>query len=50
MIKKVELPTLRGQDPLGWLARAKKIFKVQQVKTNEKLKLAFISMEENVVH
>ena len=49
-IKKVELPTFEGHDPLGWLARAEKFFEVQQVKTSERLRLAFFSMEGNVVH
>ena len=31
-VKKVELPTFEGHDPLGWLARAEKFFEVQQVK------------------
>ncbi|KAL5192892.1 hypothetical protein HKD37_20G055210 [Glycine soja] len=42
---KVELPTFEGSDPLGWVARAERFFKVQQIKPTEKLRLAFISME-----
>lgn len=49
-VKKVELPTFEGHDPLGWLARAEKFFEVQQVKPSERLRLAFISMKGNAVH
>ena len=48
-VKKVELPTFEGHDPLGWLARAEKFFEVQQVKPLERLRLAFISMEGNAI-
>nr|KYP37262.1 hypothetical protein KK1_041542 [Cajanus cajan] len=48
-MKKVELPTFEGCDPLGWIARAENFFEAQ-VKLIEKLHLAFISMEGNVVH
>lgn len=46
---KVELPTFEGSDPLGWVARAERFFKVQQIKPTEKLRLAFISMEGKAV-
>lgn len=49
-LKKVVLPTFEGDDPLGWIARAEKFFEVQGVKPTERLRLAFISMEGNVVH
>nr|KYP39109.1 hypothetical protein KK1_039592 [Cajanus cajan] len=44
-LKKVVLPTFEGSDPLGWLARAEKFFEVHQVKSSERLRVAFISME-----
>lgn len=43
-MKKKELPTFEGSDPLGWVARVEKFFEVQQVKPSAKLRLAFISM------
>lgn len=48
--KKVEVPTFEGNGPLGWLAGAEKFFEVQQIKSSEKLRLAFVSMEGNAVH
>ena len=44
-IRRVELPTFEGADPSGWLARAEKFFEVQGVSSQERLQLAFISME-----
>jgi len=41
----VELPTLEGKDPLGWLACAE-MFSMVQVKPSKKLKFAFISICE----
>lgn len=49
-VKKVELPTSKGDDPLGWIARAEKFFEEQQVRASEKLHLAFNCIEGNVVH
>lgn len=48
--KKVELPWFEGSDPLEWVAWAEKFFEVQQVKPTKKVRLAFISMDNNVVH
>lgn len=49
-VKKVELPSFEGSDPLDWVARIEKFFEVQQVKSSVKPRLAFISMEGNTVH
>lgn len=49
-LKKVVLPTFEGNDPLGWLARAEKFFDVHRIKTSEKLRVAFVSMEGNACH
>lgn len=49
-VKKVELPTFEGHDPLGWLARAEFFLEVKQVKPTKRLQLAFISMEGNAFH
>ena len=46
--RRVELLIFEGVDPMGWLARAKKFFEVQNVLAKGRLKLAFISMEGNV--
>jgi len=48
--KKVELPVFDGTDPLSWIARAEIFFEVHQVKEEEKIRLAFISMEGEAVH
>lgn len=42
--KKVELPTLDGSGPEGWIVRAEKFL------ASEKTQLALIGMEGNVVH
>lgn len=49
-MNKVELPSFEGSDPLGWIARVEIFFEVREVKTSEKLRLSFISMEGNAVH
>ncbi|KOM56146.1 hypothetical protein LR48_Vigan10g203800 [Vigna angularis] len=43
--KRVELPGFEGGDPLIWISRVEKFFEVQKVAEDEKLQLAFISME-----
>jgi len=49
-MKRVELPTFEGSDPMGWIARAEKFFEIQNISPKEKLRLAFISMEGNASH
>lgn len=46
--KRVELPVFEGGEPCNWISRAEKFFEVQKVEEEEKLQLAFISMEEYV--
>ncbi|WVZ00664.1 hypothetical protein V8G54_026733 [Vigna mungo] len=46
--KRVELPVFEGGEPLVWIGSAKKFFEVQRVVEEEKLELAFISMESYV--
>ncbi|WVZ04307.1 hypothetical protein V8G54_025113 [Vigna mungo] len=43
--KRVELPIFDGVDPLNWINRADKFFELQGVSEEEKLRLAYISME-----
>ena len=43
--RRVELQVFEGVDPMGWLAKAEKFFEVQNLTAEERLKLAFISME-----
>ncbi|KOM40257.1 hypothetical protein LR48_Vigan04g045500 [Vigna angularis] len=43
--KRVELPVFEGGEPWNWISRAEKFFEVQKVEEEEKLQLAFISME-----
>jgi len=49
-MKRVELPTFEGVDPMGWIARAEKFFKIQNISSKEKLCLAIISMEGGANH
>lgn len=44
-MKKVELPSFEGGDPIGWISRAEKFFEVHEVTPRERIKLAFIRME-----
>jgi len=48
-MKKVEMPSFEGNDSLGWITHAEKLFDLQQVAKSECLRLAFISMEGNVI-
>ena len=48
--KKIELPVFEGLDPVSWIARAEKFFEVHRVQEEEKIQLAFISMEGEAVH
>lgn len=50
-MKKVELPSIEGGDPIEWIYRTGKFFEVQEVrKLHLEKKLAFMSMEERVSH
>lgn len=44
-MKCVELPTFEGTYPMGWIAKAKKFFYLQNVTKKEKMKLVYICME-----
>ncbi|WVZ18638.1 hypothetical protein V8G54_005960 [Vigna mungo] len=44
-VKRVELLTFEGFDPLGWISKAKKFFEWQGVTEEEKVRLADINME-----
>ncbi|WVY99344.1 hypothetical protein V8G54_025414 [Vigna mungo] len=43
--KQVDLPMFKGGEPWNWMSRAEKFFEVQKVEEEEKMQLAFISME-----
>ncbi|WVZ01013.1 hypothetical protein V8G54_027082 [Vigna mungo] len=43
--KRVNLPIFEGLEPLNWINRAEKFFEIQGVTEQEKLSLAYISME-----
>lgn len=49
-VKKVELPTFEGNNPLGWISRAEKFFQVQKVQDQERMRLAYICMEGDANH
>lgn len=40
----------RGEDPIGWIARAEKFFEIHNTEEEAKTQLAFISMEGLAVH
>ncbi|WVZ18618.1 hypothetical protein V8G54_005940 [Vigna mungo] len=44
-VKRVDLPTFEGIDPLGWISRVEKFFEIQKVTEKEKLRLAYVCME-----
>ncbi|WVZ02928.1 hypothetical protein V8G54_023734 [Vigna mungo] len=44
--KGVELPIFDGVDPLNWVSRADNFFELQGMSEEEKLRLAYISMEK----
>ncbi|XP_052723768.1 uncharacterized protein LOC128193723 [Vigna angularis] len=43
--RRVELPVFEGSEPMNWIYRADKFFELQGVPEEEKLRLAYISME-----
>ncbi|XP_052734359.1 uncharacterized protein LOC128196779 [Vigna angularis] len=45
--KRVELAAFEGLDPLNWINHAEKFFKLQGMAEDEKVRLAYISMEES---
>ena len=47
--KGVKMPMFEGENPLGWVACVK-FFAVQHVQQSAKVRLAFITMEENTLH
>ena len=48
--RKVELPNFDGSDPNGWMARAEIIFKIHDVKPEQRVDMAFVSMGGPAVH
>ncbi|WVY94229.1 hypothetical protein V8G54_033317 [Vigna mungo] len=44
-MKRIELPTFEGADPMGWIAKAEKFFDLQNVTKREKMKLVYVCME-----
>ncbi|KOM49767.1 hypothetical protein LR48_Vigan08g059400 [Vigna angularis] len=48
--KRVELPVFEGSEPMNWIYRADKFFELQGVPEDEKLRLAYISMEGMAGH
>lgn len=45
-MKRVELPTFKGVDPVGWISGVEKFFEIQNFTARERMRLAYISMEE----
>ncbi|BAU01952.1 hypothetical protein VIGAN_11133600, partial [Vigna angularis var. angularis] len=43
--KRVELPVFEGVDPLNWIDRAERFFELQGVTEEEKVRIAYVSME-----
>ncbi|WVY92568.1 hypothetical protein V8G54_031656 [Vigna mungo] len=44
-VKRVELATFEGINPLGWISHVEKFFEIQKVTKREKLRLAYVCME-----
>lgn len=49
-VKKVELPSFDGEDPVGWITRAETYFEVQGTSEEVKIRLAKLSMEGATIH
>ncbi|PNX95443.1 retrotransposon-related protein [Trifolium pratense] len=49
-VKKVELPSFDGEDPVGWIKRAETYFEVQGTTEEVKVRLAKLSMEGTTIH
>lgn len=48
--RKVKLPMLQWNDPLGWIARTEKFFEVHHTGVAKKVQLAFIGMDGPAIH
>ncbi|WVZ14135.1 hypothetical protein V8G54_011701 [Vigna mungo] len=46
--KKVELPVFEGTNPLNWINRAERFFELHGVMEEEKVRIAYVSMEGSV--
>ncbi|WVZ24531.1 hypothetical protein V8G54_003075 [Vigna mungo] len=44
-MKRVELPTFKGTNPMSWIAKVEKIFNLQSMTEKEKMKLVYRCME-----
>jgi hypothetical protein len=49
-VRKVELPSFDGKDPVGWISRAKVYFRVQDTPPEIKVSLAQLCMEGSTIH
>lgn len=49
-VKKIELPMFTGDDPAGWIARAKVYFRVQDTSPEIKVSSAQLCMEGSTIH
>lgn len=49
-VKKVELPSFDGKDPVAWIDRAETYFEVQKTLDEVQIQLAKLSIEEGTIH
>lgn len=49
-VKKVELPSFDGNDPVAWIDRAETYFEVQKTSDDMQIKLVKLSMEAGTIH
>ncbi|KAL1194462.1 hypothetical protein V5N11_010372 [Cardamine amara subsp. amara] len=50
VLRRVEMPSFSGEDPLGWLARVEQYFSLQQTHETQKVEIAFMNMEGDALH
>ena len=50
LMKKIELPSFYGDDPVGWIVRAKIYFSVQETREAVHVSLAQLCMEGGTIH
>lgn len=46
--KRVDLPTFEGLEPHSWINRAERFFEIQKLTEEDKVELAYVSMEGSV--
>ncbi|XP_073121107.1 uncharacterized protein [Henckelia pumila] len=50
LLKRVDLPSFHGDDPVGWIGKAEQFFELHDTTKGDRLKIAYICLEGMAVH